>query len=98
MSGLAGFAATFLTGHFVLRVRGERTAARLAEKRRETAAAEALALMRVSCFDHAIAAMAVVMVLKPWWDDGLLLAAMAAAIAIATRAFLLPPHAARAKR
>ncbi|MGP9765245.1 DUF2269 family protein [Halomonas sp. AOP13-D3-9] len=89
---LAGFAVTFLTGHFILRVRGEKVFALQTEGREHEAVQEALALIRVSKFDYAVVLMVVVlMVLKPQWNDPAFIGGIAAVIACAGFVFLLPP-------
>ena len=89
---LAGFAVTFLTGHFILRIRGEKVFALLTEGREHEAVKEALALIRVSKFDYAVVLMVVVlMVLKPQWNDPAVIGGIAAVIACAGLVFLLPP-------
>jgi uncharacterized membrane protein len=68
--GLMGFAATFLTGHFILRVKAIRMGELMKEGREEEAVAEGLALLRVSKFDYAVILVVVAdMVLKPVWTD-----------------------------
>lgn len=90
--GLAGFAATFVTGHFVLRVKAENTGRLLEQGREGEAVKEALALLRVSKFDYTVVLMVVVlMVLKPQWEDQATLGLIAGTIGFAGLVFLLPP-------
>jgi uncharacterized membrane protein len=92
--GLIGFASTFLTGHFVLRVRAEKMGKLVAAGREDEAITEGLALLRVSKFDYAVILMVVAdMVFKPGWTDFLILGAMAVVISVAGVAFLMPPVA-----
>jgi uncharacterized membrane protein len=81
--GLAGFAATFLTGHFILRASAMRMADRMKEGREDQAVAEGLALLRASKFDYTVILVVVAdMVLKPAWTDFLTLGAFAALLVV----------------
>lgn len=87
--GLAGFLSTFLTGHFVLRVRAEKMGALVAEGRETEAVDEGLALLRVSKFDYTVILVVVAdMVLKPSWTDFVTLGLFAAIIAISAWFFV----------
>jgi uncharacterized membrane protein len=88
--GLVGFAATFLTGYFVLRVRIDRTEALAAEGRADEATTEALALLRVSKFDYTVILLVVAdMVLKPSWTDFATLGTFAAILVAGAVYFLV---------
>lgn len=91
--GLVGFAATFVTGHFVLRPQAE-AAARLAREGHVSEAAGAgRKLLRVSKFDYTMLILVVAdMVLKPVWTDYATLAAMAVVLVAGALAFLGPQH------
>ena len=83
--GLAGYAATFVTGLFLLKPQAERIAAAIERDGRMSAesAAATAALFRHMRIDYAIIAMVIAdMVLKPTADDVGTLAAMAAVIVI----------------
>jgi uncharacterized membrane protein len=95
--GLAGFAATFLTGHFILRVKAERMGALMTNGNEAEAVAEGMALLRVSKFDYTVILLVVAdMVLKPVWTDFVTLGAFAAIIAVAAYLFLFRPEPAAA--
>jgi uncharacterized membrane protein len=90
--GLAGFAATFLTGHFILRVKALRMGELMKDGREDEAVAEGLALLRVSKFDYTIILIVVAdMVLKPVWNDLVTLGIMAAIVAVVAYFFLFRP-------
>lgn len=88
--GLAGFLSSFLTGHFVLRVRSEQMNELMREGREADAIATGLGLMRVSKFDYTVILLVVAdMVLKPGWSDVVTLGLFAAILAVAAWLFLL---------
>lgn len=88
--GLCGFASTFLTGHFVLRVKAQRMGRLMDEGRSAEAVAEGMALLRVSKFDYTVILLVVAdMVLKPAWSDLAVLAIMAAVLAAGAIGFLV---------
>jgi hypothetical protein len=82
--GLAGFAATFCTGVFLIKPASDRVAAMVAKDGRTPAAAAICRhILRISIFDYVmILLVVVVMVLKPTGDDTILLGVMAAILAI----------------
>lgn len=87
--GLAGFAATFLTGHFVLRVKAIEAGRLMSEGKVAEAAAVGRKLMQVAKFDYVVLFTVVAdMVLKPTWTDFLTLGVFAAALAAAAYFFL----------
>ncbi len=87
--GLLGFAATFLTGHFILRVRSMRMGELMKQGREDEAVAEGLALLRVSKFDYTVIVLVVAaMVLKPVWTDFVTIGAFAA-ILVAVTAYVV---------
>ena len=88
--GLAGFAATFATGTFILKPAAEKIGAMIAEQGVTPAvAAECRELIRKGKFDYVMLFLVVaVMVLKPTLHDRLLLATMAAILIAAAIAFL----------
>jgi uncharacterized membrane protein len=87
--GLIGFAATFVTGHFILRVKSIRMGELMKEGREDEAVAEGLALLRVGKFDYTVIVLVVAaMVLKPVWTDFATIGAFAA-ILIAAAAYLV---------
>ena len=90
--GLAGAAATFLTGILVF----EPTARKLAELMAEGREAEALVagrtMLRISKFDYTVMFLIVAdMVLKPDWSSYTTLGAMAAILVAGAVAFLIMP-------
>lgn len=90
--GLAGFASTFLTGHFILRVKAMKMGVLLGAGREDAAVAEGLALMQVSKFDYTVILLVVMdMVVKPSWSDFGVLAVMAIIVAAAAVFFLMRP-------
>lgn len=92
--GLAGFASTFLTGHFVLRVKAEKMGALMNGGREDEAVAEGLGLLRVSKFDYTVILLVVAdMVLKPAWSDIVTIGAMAAILAAAAYTFVFREQA-----
>jgi uncharacterized membrane protein len=96
--GLLGFAATFLTGHFILRVRAAQMGKLMNEGREAEAIEQGMALLRVSKFDYTVILMVIAaMVLKPTWTDYMTLGAMAAIIVASGVYFLgLSPKTANA--
>jgi hypothetical protein len=87
--GLMGFAATFLTGHFVLRVKSIRMGELMKQGREDEAVAEGLALLRVGKFDYTVILLVVAaMVLKPVWTDFVTIGAFAA-ILVAVAAYIV---------
>lgn len=91
--GLVGFAATFLTGHFILRVKSQKMGALMKDGREAEAVTEGLALLRVSKFDYAVILLVVAaMVLKPGWSDYLTLGIMAAVLIAGAVFFLVLPE------
>ena len=87
--GLAGFAATFVTGHFLLRPRAMAVARLKAGGRFDEAVAEGRAMMRICKFDYTLLFVVVaLMVLKPTWGDFVTLGVLAAVIAVAGLLFL----------
>lgn len=92
--GLAGFASTFLTGHFVLRVKAEQMGEMMRQGREPDAIEAGLELMRVSKFDYTVILVVVAdMVLKPGWTDFVTLGLFAAALAAGAYFFLFAPQA-----
>lgn len=88
--GLVGFAATFLTGHFVLRVKAIEAGGLMAEGQVAQAAAVGRKLMQVAKFDYTMLFTVVaLMVLKPTWADIGELAVLAAILAAAAALFLV---------
>jgi uncharacterized membrane protein len=96
--GLIGFAVTFVTGHFFLRVKATRMGELMKAGREDEAVAEGLALLRVSKFDYTVILVVVAaMVLKPVWTDFVTLGLFAAIIAGAAAYFvLIEPYQPRA--
>jgi hypothetical protein len=88
--GLIGFASTFLTGHFILRVKAERMGALMTNGNEAGAIAEGLSLLRVSKFDYTVILLVVAdMVLKPTWTDFVTIGAFAAILGLAAYMFLI---------
>ncbi|HVY20051.1 MAG TPA: DUF2269 family protein [Bauldia sp.] len=90
--GIVGYAATFLTGNFLLRPRAERIGALIA---RDGVSDEAFALgnelLQISKFDYVMLFVVIAdMVFKPTPTDWPVLAAMGLALAAAAIAFLPP--------
>lgn len=96
--GLAGFAATFVTGVFIIKPMAEKVAAiAAAEGASPGAAALGRRILRTSVFDYvAIVLVAAVMVLKPAADDVGLLLAMGAILVAAGFVCLVRPRRATA--
>jgi uncharacterized membrane protein len=91
--GLLGFAATFLTGHLVLRVRSQKMGALMREGREAEAITEGMGLLRVSKFDYTVILVVVAdMVLKPGWTDFIVLGLFAIALAAGAYFFLFAPE------
>ncbi len=87
--GLAGFAATFFTGFFVLEPTGRAVAQLIEADRVPEALSKGLYLLRVSKFDYTVMMVVVAdMVLKPTWADLPLIAVFAAIIAAGAWLFL----------
>lgn len=87
--GLAGFAATFLTGHFVLRVKAMSAGQLMAEGKLVEAAAVGRRLMQIAKFDYVMLfAVVADMVLKPHWTDFVTLGVLAAVLAAGAYFFL----------
>lgn len=87
--GLVGFAATFLTGHFVLRIKAMAAGKLIAEGKQAEAAVEGRALLQVAKFDYVMLFSVVAdMVLKPSWGDFVTLALFATVLAAAAYFFL----------
>jgi uncharacterized membrane protein len=92
--GLIGFAATFLTGHFILRVKSMRMEALMKDGREDEAVAEGLSLLRVGKFDYTVVLLVVAdMVLKPVWTDFVTIGAFAAIlVAVAAYVVFVEPY------
>jgi uncharacterized membrane protein len=87
--GLVGFAATFATGHFVLRIKAMAAGQLMAEGKLVEAAAVGRKLMQIAKFDYVMLFVVVAdMVLKPHWTDFVTLGGLAAALAAAAYFFL----------
>ncbi|MGC4077525.1 MAG: DUF2269 family protein [Rubrivivax sp.] len=87
--GLAGFAATFVTGHFVLRLKAMEAGRLMGDGKLAEAAAVGRKLMQVAKFDYTMLVTVVaVMVFKPAWSDYLMLAIVGAVLAIAAVVFI----------
>jgi uncharacterized membrane protein len=88
--GLVGWAATFVTGNFVLKPTAEAIGRANAEGRAAEAQALGNKILQVSKFDYTMLFIVIAdMVLKPAWGDLLLLGIMAL-ILIAAAALFLP--------
>jgi uncharacterized membrane protein len=88
--GLVGFAATFVTGHFVLRVKAMAAGQLMAEGKLAEAAIVGRKLIQVSKFDYVMLFVVVAdMVFKPHWNDFLTLGVLAIALVAAAYFFLL---------
>lgn len=96
--GMAGFAATFVTGVFIIKPMADRVAAiAVTEGASPAAAALARRILRTSVFDYvAIVLVATVMVLKPTATDVALLVLMGAILAVAGLICLVGPRRATA--
>ena len=90
--GIVGFAATFVTGNFVLKPRADRVSAIVArEGLSDDAITVGRELLQVAKFDYVMLFVVVAdMVFKPYPGDWLVLALMALAVALAGVAFLVP--------
>ena len=87
--GLAGWAATFATGNFVLKPTAEAIGKANAEGRTAEANALGEKILQVSKFDYTMLFVVIAdMVLKPAWSDLLTLAIMAVALIAAAVMFL----------
>ncbi len=94
--GLVGFAATFLTGHFGLRIYALRTQELAAEGNMRAAAAAGRRVLQIAKFDYTVLfAVVADMVFKPGWTDFALLGVIGA-IVVAGAALFLGPLFARA--
>ena len=88
--GLAGFAATFVTGLTVFEPLGKQIAELVAADRTEEAIAKGRTLMRVAKFDYTVMLVVIAdMVFKPHWTDFPILAGFAAVIVAGAWFFLL---------
>lgn len=89
--GLIGFAATFVTGHFVMRPKALELGRLVGEGKTEEAAAVSQGLFGVSRFDYVMLfSVVALMVLKPSWPDFVTLAVLAVILAGAAVLFILP--------
>lgn len=89
--GLAGFAATFVTGHFGLRPFAAKIGARAATGDIKGAVAEGRNMLQVSKFDYTMLFLIVAdMVLKPQWNDYLVLGGFVIILVVAAITFLAP--------
>jgi uncharacterized membrane protein len=87
--GLAGFAATFLTGHFVLRIKAMAAGQLMAEGKVAEAAVVGRRLMQVAKFDYVMLFVVVAdMVFRPGWTDFATLGAFALVLVAAGYFFL----------
>jgi uncharacterized membrane protein len=87
--GLAGFAATFVTGHFVARVKAMKAGQLMGEGKLAEAAAVGRQLMQVAKFDYTMLFLVVAdMVFKPHWTDYLTLGIFGAVLVVAAVIFL----------
>ena len=94
--GLLGFAATFITGFFVIRPAADTIAKLESEGKRDLAMAHGSRLLQVSKFDYVMLFTVIAdMVLKPGWSDVLLLVVMAVVLAAGAALFLLPALSAK---
>lgn len=92
--GLGGFAATFVTGVFIIKPMADKVAATFAAEGSSPAAASlSRRILRTAIFDYtAILLVVVVMVFKPTAADVGLLAAMAAILVVAGLTCLVQPR------
>ncbi len=89
--GLAGFAATFLTGLTIIEPQGRKIGAMLEAGRTDEAMQGGERLLTVSKFDYTVMLVVVAdMVLKPQWTDFVVIAIFAGVLAAGAIAFLLP--------
>lgn len=87
--GLVGFAGTFCTGHFVLRIKAMEAGALMGEGRVAEAAAAGRKLMQVAKFDYTMLFVVVaIMVFKPSWTEFVTLGVLAAVLLAAGWFFL----------
>jgi len=87
--GLAGFAGTFLTGHFVLRIKAMEAGKLMGDGRVAEAALVGRKLMQVAKFDYTMLFTVVaLMVFKPGWGDLLELGLFVIVLAGAAFVFL----------
>ena len=95
--GLVGFAATFVTGNFLIRPTADAIAKAEGEGRRDLAVAQGKKLLGIAKFDYVMLFTVIAdMVLKPQWSDVVLLAIMAVVLVIGAVLFLLPAVNAKA--
>lgn len=89
--GLLGFAATFVTGNFVIRPTADAIAAAEKAGRRAEALAGGKKLLAVAKFDYVMLFTVIAdMVFKPQWSDTVLLIVMAVVLVAGVALFLLP--------
>jgi len=87
--GLVGFAATFLTGHFVLRVKAMEAGKLMGEGKIAEAAIVGRRLMQVARFDYVVLFTVVAdMVFRPSWTDFATLGVLAVALGAGAYFFL----------
>jgi uncharacterized membrane protein len=89
--GLLGFAATFGTGHFVMRVKAIEAGRLIEEGKIAEAADVGRSVINVAKFDYVMLfSVVALMVLKPAWTDFVTLGVFAAVLAGAAALFLIP--------
>lgn len=89
--GLLGFAATFVTGNFVIRPTADAIAKAETEGRRAEAIAQGQKLLQVAKFDYVMLFTVIFdMVMKPAWSDVVWLVLMAIVLVAGAVLFLLP--------
>lgn len=89
--GLAGFAATFLTGMFLIEPTGLRIGAAIGRGETDAALAASTRLLTVVKFDYTVMFVVVAdMVLKPAWSDIAVIAAFAVILIAGAAIFLVP--------
>jgi uncharacterized membrane protein len=89
--GLVGFAATFVTGNFVIRPTADAIAKAESEGKRADALAAARKMTQVAKFDYVMLFTVIAdMVFKPQWSDIALLVIMAAVLVAGAALFLVP--------
>ena len=87
--GLVGFAATFITGHFVLRIKAMAAVKLIGEGKLAEAAVHGRQLLQVAKFDYTMLFTVVaIMTLKPVWTNFVTLGALAAILVVAGFVFL----------
>ena len=88
--GLAGFAATFVTGMTVFEPLGKRIAQLVAANQHEAALVKGRTLLRIAKFDYTVMLVVIAdMVFKPYWTDFAVLGLFALALAGGAFFFLL---------